>query len=173
MEEEVKSGSIFKTLLKIVGVLTVIWGAFIAVLLFLKKRYQAREEGNNDREIKEYYAVLGGNSITPEPGVFKGLVAKTILGGTSINLKDAVFEGDSFISLDVFMGGVDIRVPEGVNVKIDGRFKASGTNNSTDEIIGEDVPTLYIAAKLVASGLNVRRCTNGEQDEEKELFAED
>ncbi len=161
---------------KVLKIIAKIFIAFIAIqaviaiiLKILNIKGRKREKANDEREIKEYYAYMDGKQIYCEDTLFKGMIVRTIMGGVSINLANAIIKDDAFITIDTIMGGVSIKVPEGVNVKLDGKFTASGCSNTVPEYLDEDVPTLYIAAKALMSGIAVKVV---ETEDEEEIFAE-
>lgn len=159
MEETTKKSSGFVKLIKVLVFFAAVFAAVNYIISCISKKWKKREEGNGSREICEYYACTSGREIIPDDAPFKGLLVKTLCSGVVIDLRNCTFEGDSFITLNAKLSGVDIKVPEGVNVKLDGLSKLSGFANKTDEITDENVPTLYIAANALCSGVAVRRCS--------------
>ena len=103
----------------------------------------------------EYYATFSGEELTFTGSEFKGASLNAIFGGIDINLKDAVIEEDIVINSTAVFGGVDILVPNNVNVKVKSSSIFGGTNNKMTEN-KENVPTIYVKAFNLFGGTEIR-----------------
>lgn len=103
----------------------------------------------------EYYATFSGEELTFTGSEFKGASLNAIFGGIDINLKDAVIEKDIVINSTAVFGGVDILVPNNVNVKVKSSSIFGGTDNKMTEN-KENVPTIYVKAFNLFGGTEIR-----------------
>ena len=125
--------------------------AVLKVIEYFKTK--KADEENPKRDYKEIFNFLGSKNVTFTDQNISGVITKNIMGAISIDLSQASFKDDGFISLSALCSAVYIVVPAGVNVKIDGLIKAS----SVDCTVPEDttLPTLYIASKVTCSSVYV------------------
>ncbi len=65
-----------------------------------------------------YTAILGGGDYKNNTEDLKGVVAEAILGGLSIDLRDAKITEDIVLELTAVLGGIDIFIPDNVRVEI-------------------------------------------------------
>lgn len=103
----------------------------------------------------EYYATFSGEELTFTGSEFKGASLNAIFGGIDINLKDAVIGEDIVINSTAVFGGVDILVPNNVNVKVKSSSIFGGTDNKMTEN-KENVPTIYVKAFNLFGGTEIR-----------------
>ena len=109
----------------------------------------------NKKGKTEYYATFSGEELTFTGSEFKGASLNAIFGGIDINLKDTVIEEDIVINSTAVFGGVDILVPNNVNVKVKSSSIFGGTNNKMTEN-KENVPTIYVKAFNLFGGTEIR-----------------
>lgn len=104
---------------------------------------------------KEYTATFGGNVIrVPQKESFQGCIADAVFGGLDLDLRDAVIEDGAVIEASGIFGGVDIKVPEGVNVKLKQTALFGGAkSNVTNQTEG---PVLYVNAVCMFGGVDIK-----------------
>jgi hypothetical protein len=102
-------------------------------------------------------AIFGGVTRTGRWRVRKNIQALTLFGGTDLDLRDAIFEAP-VVEISGFwcFGGLDIKVPEGIEV----RDQTAGIFGGTDvRDIGDPAPgapTLVIKGVSLFGGVSVR-----------------
>ena len=112
-----------------------------------------RQQSEPDRMI----AIFGGVTRTGRWRVRKNIQALTLFGGTDLDLRDAIFEAP-VVEISGFwcFGGLDIKVPEGIEV----RDQTAGIFGGTDvRDIGDPAPgapTLVIKGVSLFGGVSVR-----------------
>lgn len=83
--------------------------------------------------------------------------AIAVMGGVDIDLTDARFvQAETTISVFAFWGGVDIRVPDDINVKVDGFGLMGAFENRT---VGRHIPgapTVRITGLAIMAGVDVK-----------------
>ena len=74
-----------------------------------------KKDGKN---IRRGFAAFSGCDINYNNEVFEGAELTALFGGVECNLKNAIIEKDCAICASAIFGGIDIIVPENVNVKV-------------------------------------------------------
>ena len=129
--------------------------AAIMKILDLLKSKKANS-ANPDRDFKEYFNFLGLKNTALSDSDVAGVISKNICASTELDLSDAQFRKDAFISLEAHCSIISIIIPDGVNVKVDGLITASSVHNEA-EAIDPSLPTLYIASRLALSSVRIAR----------------
>ncbi len=149
-------------------------GAFALVKLFQKKG-KAIEAGNDRRSIKEYFGLCTSKEITCSGDeVFAGMTVTSIMSAANVDISGAQLKDDSFINLRNYFGYVTIKVPNGVNVKLDGWFQQSKVKNESSCNL-ECAPVVYVAVYSFFGCINVvtADCSCAPKElEDEDIFAE-
>ena len=69
------------------------------------------------------------------------------------DLRNAIIEKDEVIKATAIFGGIDILVPDNVNVKVDSNSIFGSVDNKTKA--HTDAPTLYISAICLFGGIDI------------------
>ena len=102
--------------------------------------------------------ILGGGDHTYATQNLEGGKISAIMGGGSIDLRDAAFPGE-VIEIDVFAfwGGYDITVPREWNVNVQVTPIMGGIENKTRAIAGvQNTKTLVIRGTVIMGGVEVK-----------------
>ena len=86
---------------------------------------------------------------------FSGTNVSAIFGGSDLNLKSAVIVDDVTINATAVFGGIDIVLPDDVNVKMSSTSLFGGTDNHVKRPSVPEWPTVYIKATAVFGGIDV------------------
>jgi hypothetical protein len=101
--------------------------------------------------------ILSGNSrkgIWRPPHLIKVF---TFMGGADLDFREAIMApGTTRINIFCMMGGVDIKVPPGLNVEVKGFAIMGGIEDGTEGIINEEEPRLVIHGFAIMGGLEVK-----------------
>jgi hypothetical protein len=94
-----------------------------------------------------------------------------VMGGASLDLREAEIDRDAHVVAVSLMGGIDVRVPEGVEVQLDGVAVMGGKHLSGPEAPDRpETPVLHITAVALMGGVSVKRVrprrAEGRQDAE-------
>ena len=100
------------------------------------------------------FAAFSGCDFACNAEEFEGARLTAIFGGVDCDLRNAVITKDCTIEAYAVFGGVDILVPEGVNVKVDSLGVFGGVSNTT--VSQENVPTIYIKATCAFGGIDIK-----------------
>jgi hypothetical protein len=80
------------------------------------------------------------------------------MGGMKVDLRDATLDpSGATLDLDVTMGGVEVAVPEGWAVEIDGQSRLGGIDTHLDDPadLPDDAPVLRVRTRMVMGGAMV------------------
>lgn len=120
----IDDGAIWKLIFPLVLVAV---GIYIIASFFrggTKKNIEADEYSKSksykydSTQYPRYTAILGGGDYKNNTEDLKGIVAEAILGGLSIDLRDAKITEDIVLELTAVLGGIDIFIPDNVRVEI-------------------------------------------------------
>lgn len=87
---------------------------------------------------------------------FYGAEIAGIFGGATLDLRGAVIRGDCMIEATAVFGGVDIFLPENINVRVNSTPIFGGVSNKATSPDVPDAPTLYIEATAVFGGVDLK-----------------
>ena len=147
------------------------WKVILAVVLVaigIGIIFKSIVRKNNDKEVEKKIRDLGdGKTMDGQTAVFSGsdrvyngeafsgtnLVA--IFGGVDLDLRNAKFEKDTVIKAFALFGGIDIKVPEDVQVKIKSGFIFGGASDERKGDTGKGKYTIYLDAAGGFGGISI------------------
>lgn len=100
-------------------------------------------------------AIFSGRKEVISDRVFEGIEMNAIFGGVTLDLKNAAFTGDVAIDATAVFGGIDILVPEQVNVRVHKVSIFGGTSNARRAKL-EGVPTIYVNTVCMFGGVDIK-----------------
>ncbi|MGN1048275.1 MAG: LiaF transmembrane domain-containing protein [Eubacteriales bacterium] len=125
--------------------------------MFDKKKTEAiskiRESGE---ELKQGTAVFSSANMNFDGEVFHGADLNAEFGGVKCDLRGAVIEEDSFIKATAIFGGIDIYLPDNVNVKVTSNSIFGGVSNKRANSGAVNAPTVYINATCMFGGVDIK-----------------
>ena len=86
--------------------------------------------------------------------VFENAELSAIFGSVNCDLRNAVIEKDCAIKITAIFGGIEIFVPENINVKVNSNCIFGGITNKT--FSQKDVPTIYISGNCMFGGVEIK-----------------
>ena len=102
----------------------------------------------------EYTSIFGSQKEIYPNEQFRGASILTVFGGIELNLENAIVNEDIIVNSTVIFGGVDIIVPNNVNVKISSVPIFGGAANKARPCMIANAPTIYISATCIFGGLD-------------------
>lgn len=168
-----------KKVVKVILAIAAINGAL--KLYSMYRENKDNEEGKNEgNEVKVYKVFMNGRQIKLDGEKVEGIFIKACMGGIDLDLRNAIITDDVFITCKNVMSGLDIRVPDGINVILDGKCILGGIDNSVPEAIEKEGPTIYIDYNNVMSGISVRPaskvtgcCNHAHETEDEDIFEDE
>lgn len=114
---------------------------------------EIRQNGGN---VKDGCAVFSGQDLNYTGEVFNGAELTAVFGGIKCDLRNAIIEKDCAINTTAVFGGVDIYVPDGVNVKINSTSIFGGVSHKNHHANVPGAVTLYINATCMFGGVEIK-----------------
>lgn len=137
------------------------WGLFwpVAIIIFgltvLFKAQKTKPEELNDA-LPDIFAGFSGHNTRLTSSDFKGAKLTAIFGGIELDLTEAALKKEAKIEAFAAFGGIDLRVPEGWNVQVNGLPLFGGWEDKTRTPKEKDAPTLYIKGTCLFGGVSVK-----------------
>lgn len=110
----------------------------------------------NNKDSKEYCAIFSSQQFNMANEEFKGCELNCVFGGIDIDLRDAKIKNDAIINASAIFGGIEIIVPENVNVKIVSNSIFGGTSDERKNKTTNEKITLYINATAIFGGIDIK-----------------
>lgn len=110
-----------------------------------------KQNGNNP---KVGCATFSGCDLNYDGQVFEGAELSATFGGVKCDLRNAVIEKDCAIQVSAIFGGVDILVPDNVNVKVSSNCVFGGISNKTS--VHQNAPTIYVSGTCMFGGVEIK-----------------
>lgn len=135
----------------------VIWPLIIVAVglsLLFRRSYITNTASKKERD--DVFALMGGSQITNTAKQFKGSQVTAIMGGAQIDLRKATFTEDAVVEVFSFWGGVEIVVPENVQILNKMNCIMAGSEDKTVQKIDKNSPKLTIAGDLIMAGAVIR-----------------
>ncbi|MBO5197893.1 MAG: hypothetical protein J6B85_05145 [Lachnospiraceae bacterium] len=152
--ENSEKNSMLKTIVKVAAAVAVIRGVSVLVKKILNEKSASREEETKDTDCPEHYAIFGGRKFTCEGETYQGGEYTAVMGGIELDLSKAVIEKDISVTCKTVMGGIDLKVPNDINVSVSGTVVFGGMANMVPE--NRPGATIYLHAEGLMGGICVR-----------------
>ena len=110
----------------------------------------------NGEEIKMAFAAFSGQNINFDHEVFKGAELTAVFGGIKCDLRNARIERDVVITASSVFGGIDILLPEDVNVKVNSNALFGGTDAKKHQNLMDNRYTVYVNSTCIFGGVDVK-----------------
>lgn len=108
----------------------------------------------NGKEPKAGIATFSGCNLNYDGEVFEGAELTAVFGGIKCDLRNAVIEKDCAIQASAIFGGIDILVPDNVNVKVSSNSFFGGLSNKTS--VHQNAPTIYVSGTCMFGGIEIK-----------------
>ena len=114
------------------------------------------EELKDDKAMDSQVAVFSGSERTYNGEEFSGSNLVAVFGGVDLDLRNAKFTKDTVIKAFCLFGGIDIRVPENVQVRIRSGFIFGGASDDRKGDTSKSKYTIYLDAAGGFGGVDVK-----------------
>jgi len=98
----------------------------------------------------------GGDEYIYSGEPFHGARLDAFFGGLRLDLREAVITEDEEIDIHTFMGGVELIVPDSLNVETTSRSFIGGVSNETNRNVKDGAPRLHIVASNFFGGVSIK-----------------
>ncbi len=106
--------------------------------------------------IENRAAIFSGSRLDSTGERFEGAQLDAIFGSVTCDLTKAVIDSDCVINATAVFGGIDIYVPENVNVKIKSNSLFGGVSGKDRRDQVENQYTLYVNAIALFGGVKIK-----------------
>ena len=140
---------IFPIILVIIGV------KIIFKALFKKKEKNGafpKREGSQ----KEFHSTFSSLDLKFDGEVFEGADLEVAFGGISCDLRSAIIEKDVVLNASAAFGGIDIFLPDNVNVIVKSSALFGGVSDEKKRVRIEGANTIYINADTAFGGIDIK-----------------
>lgn len=103
-----------------------------------------------------YNATFSGQEIRLNKEEFNGTSINAIFGGITLDLRDAVIKNDVVVNTCAVFGGIDLIVPEDVNVKVRSNSIFGGVSNKKKSEGDGTGKVIYVNATCLFGGVEVK-----------------
>ena len=105
---------------------------------------------------KEYCSTFGGQTVSFDNEEFTGAELTAVFGGIKCDLTNAKIKEDVVINATSIFGGIDIKVPENVQVKTKTTPVFGGTSNKVVNKKDSKEKTIYVNSTCVFGGVDIK-----------------
>ena len=124
--------------------------------VFGDKRMKMMEElQKNNGEVPSGYAAFSGKNMNFDGENFEGAELNAVFGGVKCDLSRAVITKDCVINASAIFGGVDITVPDYINVKVNSNSIFGGISDKKHQNRQENTITLYVNGTCMFGGIDI------------------
>jgi len=109
---------------------------------------------HNSQNAQSGNAVFCGTELDFSGQTFEGAKLRALFGGVDCDLRNAIIEKDAVVDVSVLFGGIDIFVPDNINVKVSTSCLFGGISHKNPANV--DAPTLYITGSCMFGGVDVK-----------------
>ena len=106
--------------------------------------------------VKSAAATFSGATLDYTGEVFEGAQLDAVFGGIKCDLRNAIINGDCVINASATFGGIDIYVPENLNVKVSSNSLFGGVSGKCHRNTPENQYTLYVNATCMFGGVELK-----------------
>ena len=110
----------------------------------------------NNTTVRSGAATFSGATFDYTGEVFEGARLDAVFGGIKCDLRGAIINGDCVINASTVFGGIDIYVPEGLNVKVSSNSIFGGVSGKERRNDPANQHTLYLNATCLFGGVEVK-----------------
>ena len=107
-------------------------------------------------EVKEYCATFSTLDVDFDGQTFYGVELTAVFGGVKCDLRNAVIVDDAVVSISSVFGGIEILLPDNVNVRISSTSVFGGIDNKHPTGASEIAPTVHVSGSCVFGGAEIK-----------------
>ena len=121
------------------------------------KGYDVESQAYRDgKPLKNGFASFSATKLNYAGEEFNGAELNAVFGGIDCDLRGAVITGDCVINATAIFGGIDIFVPENINVQLNSNSLFGGVGDKRPYKTSNNQFTLYVNATGLFGGVDVK-----------------
>lgn len=113
-------------------------------------------KNNNGGSYPIVNAVMTGQKVNCNGEAFHGAELTAVFGGVDCDLSAAIISENCTITATTVFGGIDIKLPDNVNVQTTSNAVFGGVTNSKINKNDPNIPTVYINATCIFGGCDLK-----------------
>lgn len=113
------------------------------------------ELNKNSKSEKNVSAYFSGQKVAYSKEEFDGINMEAVFGGIKLDLREAIIKKDVVINARAIFGGIDILVPENINVVVSSSSMFGGVD-SKREINQDNKITIYVNGSSLFGGIDIK-----------------
>ncbi|NLC87684.1 MAG: cell wall-active antibiotics response protein [Clostridiaceae bacterium] len=117
---------------------------------------EIKKLNKNKTENNEYCAAFAGQDINFNGQEFNGADLTAVFGGVKCDLKQSIITSDQVINACSVFGGIELYLPENVQVKIKSTPIFGGVTNKNSYTVNNGEHTIYINATCIFGGVEIK-----------------
>lgn len=117
---------------------------------------EIKKINKKQNDVNECCATFSGQNIKYENEKFTGANLTAVFGGVKYDLTNAIIDSDVVINASSTFGGIEIKVPSNVKVKIKSTSIFGGVENKTNTQTNGESHTVYINGTALFGGVEVK-----------------
>lgn len=121
-----------------------------------KGRQMLHRLESGDGSVHSAAATFSGSNLDYTGQVFEGARLDAVFGGIKCDLRGAIINSDCVIDASAVFGGIDIYVPDGINVKVTSNSIFGGVSGRDRRNDPNARHTLYINAMCLFGGVEIK-----------------
>ena len=142
---------LFPAIVVLIGVKMILGGIFSG-----QSGQAFRQLRDNNGAAPNSTATFASNTLDYTGEVFTGAQLDAVFGGLKCDLRGAVIESDCAIQASAIFGGIDIYVPDHVNVKVTSNSLFGGVSGRERPNNPANAHTLYVNANCLFGGVEIK-----------------
>ncbi len=125
-----------------------------------KEMEEAIKKSKNDNHMDSQAAVFSGNDRVYNNEEFPGSEVLAVFGGANLDLRTAIIKKDTYIKVFCLFGGVEIEVPDDIQIKSKSGFIFGGISDNRKSKADKSKYTIYIEAAGGFGGVTINDTTS-------------
>lgn len=123
---------------------------------FFNSKINEKIKSLNKSGLKEYAATFGENKVDMSNQIFDGADLTAVFGGVELNLVNSEIKDEQIVNATAIFGGITIKVPQNVNVKVKSTAIFGGVDNKVRNAKVDNMPTIYVNAFCMFGGVDIK-----------------
>lgn len=114
------------------------------------------EINNQEHTSHDYTSIFSSKKIDFDNQIFEGANLSAVFGGIKLDLREAHVQKDIVINVTAVFGGIDIYVPDYVDVKMSATSIFGGVSNKKKNTNTNNQVTIYINSTCIFGGVDLK-----------------
>lgn len=120
----------------------------------IKELNEKKKDGNGYNH--QYAATFSGLKLNFENEIVDSMDLDAVFGGIEMDLRNSIINDDVVINATAIFGGIDIKVPNNVNVKVKSTSIFGGVSNDKANIDDPMAKVIYVNGSGVFGGVSIK-----------------